>query len=39
MNFESLFSGILDQILVTITELLTGLLQGGLADLFGGLLG
>ncbi len=39
MDFESLFSGILEQIMATITDLISNLCEGGLADLLGGLLG
>lgn len=39
MNFESLFSGIFDQIMTAISEMLSTLCEGGLAELFGGLFG
>lgn len=39
MNFESLFSGIFEQIMATITDMLSRLCEGGLAELFGGLMG
>lgn len=38
MDFNSLFSGIFEQIMTTITDLISNFCQGGLGELLGGFL-